>query len=117
RALDVAGGRDLLERRAVRERHEAREVVIQLRDVAVSPATVDDVMSPVLRIAEHHLVDRLRAVVKAIDERLAEIVLERAGRRTRPRDADAAGLLVVLDVVRAEEQVVPAAFLDDRGRP
>ena len=47
RAFDVALRRDLLERRAVGERHEAGEVVVQPRDVAVPPAAVDDVVRAV----------------------------------------------------------------------
>src|SRR5688500_16477289 len=46
-ALDVALGGDLPERASVRERYEAREVVVETGDVAVTPAAVDDVESTV----------------------------------------------------------------------
>src|SRR4029453_8035558 len=66
RALDVARRRDLLEHRprAV-NRHEAREVGIELRDVAVTPAAVDEVMRAA-GIGEDEWIDRLRAVVKLV---------------------------------------------------
>src|SRR5678815_4120345 len=116
RAFDVTRRRDLLERAAVGEGNEARKIRIQLRDVAVPPAAVNDVVRAIT-ILEYHLIDRLRTVVKPVDQRLAEVVRERTRGRSSAGDPDAADLLVVLDVVRAEEQVVPAVLFDDRRRP
>jgi hypothetical protein len=82
----------------------------------MSPATVDDVVRPV-GVPEHVLVDRLGAVMEARDQRPAEMILERPFGSAGPRHADAAELVVALDVVGAEEQVVPAVFFHDRRRP
>ena len=41
-------------------------------------------------ILEHELIDRLGAVVELVDQRLAEMILERPLRLARARDADAA---------------------------
>ena len=42
--FDVTFGRDLLKRRPIGEGNEAREFALQLRDVAVPPATISDVV-------------------------------------------------------------------------
>src|SRR4051812_15267251 len=93
--FDVAGGGDLLEGRAVGERDEAGEGVVEASDVTVPPAAVDYIEGAACRVAEDHLVDGLRAVVKAVDERVAEQVDEGARGRARASDADAADGAVV----------------------
>src|SRR4029079_16305908 len=88
---------------------------MNLRYLEVPPAAVNDVVRAIT-ILEYQLIDRLRTVVKPVDQRLAELVRERTRGRSSAGDPDAADLLVVLDVVRAEEQVVPAILFDDRRR-
>src|SRR3546814_16291134 len=68
-------------------------------------------------VAKDELVDRLRAVVEARDQRLADRILERPGGTVRHRNADAAGLAILLDVVGAEEEIIFAVLLDRRRRP
>ena len=63
--------------------------VLQPRDVAVPPAAIDHVILAVL-VLEHELVDRLRAVVEVVDQRLAQIILERPFRLVGHRHPDAA---------------------------
>src|SRR5687767_8770744 len=106
RTLDVALGGDLFERSAVGERHEAAEVVLEAGDVAVPPAPVHDVPGAVA-VLENELVDWLRTVVEAVDQRPLEEILEGSFRLARSGHADAPELTVALDVVGAEEHVVP----------
>src|SRR5690606_38094348 len=86
------------------------------RDVAVSPAAVDQVVLAV-GVFEHELVDGLRTVVELVDEGLPEMILEGAGGLVGDGYADAADGVVVLDVVRAEEEVVATILFDDRRCP
>jgi hypothetical protein len=51
--------------------------------------------------------------VKLVNERLAEKIRKRAARMVRARDADAAELRIILNVIRAEEQEIRAVLLDD----
>src|SRR5262249_13901466 len=77
---------------------------------------VDDVEGAVA-VLKHELVDWLRPVVKPVNQRLAQVVLERPGWPAGAGDADAAYLPVVLDVVSTEEQVVPPILLYDGRCP
>src|SRR4051794_26008271 len=74
RAFDITARRDLLEGRAVGEGDEAGEGVVEPSDVTVPPAAVHYIEGAVRGVAEDHLIDGLRTVVKAIDERVAEQV-------------------------------------------
>src|SRR3546814_15555245 len=78
------------------------QVVAEPDDVAMLPAAIIEVMLPIV-VAKDELVDRLRAIVEGIDQRLADGVLERPLGTVADRDADAAELVVRLDVVGAEE--------------
>jgi hypothetical protein len=80
----------------------------------VTPAAVDEIDGAV-GVFEDVRVDRLRTVVELVDERFAQHVLERAFGPTRARDAESAGLLVILNVVGAEDQVVPAVLVQMVG--
>ena len=82
----------------------------------MAPATIHDVKRTVA-ILKHHLVDGLRAVLKSVDEGFAKVVLERTMRTARARHTNAAHLPVVLDIVCAEEQIIPTTFRHDRRRP
>ena len=73
-------------------------------------------MLPIV-VAKDELVDRLRTIVEGIDQRLADGVLERPLGTVADRDADAAELVVRLDVVGAEEEIIFAVLLDRRRRP
>src|SRR6185312_14915178 len=95
---------------------EPGEVGVELGDVAVPPPAVRDVVRPIL-ILEHIRIDRLGAVVKLTDQRLAKVIDERPVGVSRAGDTDAADLAIALNVVRTEEDVVPAVLLDDRRRP
>ena len=68
-------------------------------------------------VAEYKRIDRLRTVVKLVDQGLCEIVLERAFGTARSGDTDASQPLVILNIVGAEEQVIPAVLLYHRRRP
>src|SRR3546814_8098496 len=80
------------------------------------PAAIIEIMLPVV-VAEDELVDRLRAIVEGAHQRLADRVLERPLGPVADRDADAAGLVVRLDVVGTEEEIIFAVLLDRRRRP
>src|SRR3546814_11220442 len=80
------------------------------------PAAIIEVMLPIV-VAKDKLVDRLRAIVEGIDQRLADGVLERPLGTVADRDADAAELVVRLDVVGAEEAKIFAVLFDRRRRP
>src|SRR3546814_15016302 len=80
------------------------------------PTAIIEIELPVI-VAKDELVDRLRAVVEARDQRLADRILERPGGTVRHRNADAAGLAILLDVVGAEEEIIFAVLLDRRRRP
>src|SRR3546814_6667195 len=81
------------------------QVVAEAHDVAMLPAAIIEVMLPIV-VAKDKLVDRLRAIVEGIDQRLADGVLERPLGTVADRDADAAELVVRLDVVGAEEEII-----------
>src|SRR3546814_5485730 len=68
------------------------------------PAAIIEIMLPVV-VAEDELVDRLRAIVEGAHQRLADRVLERPLGPVADRDADAAGLVVRLDVFGTEEEI------------
>ena len=68
-------------------------------------------------VAENELVDGLRAVDDAVDQRFAQRVFVRAARTVSHGDADAAVFVVVLDVVAAEEEVIFALVFEYRRRP
>src|SRR3546814_3132719 len=51
------------------------QVVAEAHDVAMLPAAIIEVMLPIV-VAKDKLVDRLRAIVEGIDQRLADGVLE-----------------------------------------
>src|SRR5437763_9764163 len=87
RAFDVSLRCDLLERGAIGERQKAGEVFVEARDVAVAPPTVNDIVCAV-GVSEYELVDRLGPVVELVDERPAEVIDERAGRRACTGHAD-----------------------------
>jgi 4-amino-4-deoxy-L-arabinose transferase-like glycosyltransferase len=116
RPLHIACGRDLLEHLAVVEREESSIVVAQPCDVAVSPAAVDQVVAAVV-VTEYELVDRLGAMMEAVDEWSADVIAIRPGRGIRDGDADPADLVVALDVVGGEEQEVVTVPLDRRRGP
>src|SRR6185312_14082407 len=78
-SLDVILGRNLLEDRPIGEGNEAREVVLQLGNVAVAPASINDVIRPVT-VLEYERINRLRPVVKLVNEGLSQIIRERAFR-------------------------------------
>src|SRR5689334_13357279 len=115
-AFDVPRRCDLLERGPVGKRHEAREVRVELRDVAMPPAAVNDVVRTIT-ILEYVLIDRLRAIVELVDQRFAEVVSEWSVGAACAGDADASHRRITLNVVRAEEEVVPSVFFHDRRRP
>src|SRR5262249_46791800 len=115
-AFHITLGGDLLELGSIGEGNEACEVVVQPRNVAVPPATISNVVRAVPDL-EYERIDRLRAVVKLIDQCLPQIVLERAARPARSGDTDASHLLVVLNVVSAEKKVIPTALMHNRRRP
>jgi hypothetical protein len=68
-------------------------------------------------VAEDELVNRLRAIVEAVNQRFAEVILERSFGPVCHRHANAAGLLIVLDVIRAEKQKIASVLRDDCRRP
>src|SRR3546814_10413213 len=80
------------------------------------PTAIIEIELPVI-VAKDELVDRLRAVVDARDQRLADRILERPGGTVRHRNADAAGLAILLAVVGAVEEIIFAVLLDRRRRP
>src|SRR6476620_11461031 len=82
----------------------------------MSPSTVNYVIRAIA-VLEHELIDRLCPVVKLIDQRLAEIIVEWSTRMTGARDSDTTNLLIVLNIICPKEQVVPATLLDDRRSP
>ncbi len=112
RAFDVALRCDLLERCAIRKRRQAREVLIQFRNVAMPPTAVDQIKRSIA-VLENKLIDRLGAIVKLINQRLAQVVFEWSSGLAGASDANTTNLLIVLNIIRAEEEVIPAAFLDD----
>src|SRR5215471_9559527 len=116
RAFDIALGRDLLELSSIREGNETCEVIVKLRDVAVFPATISDVVRPV-SVLEDERVDWLSTIVKLTDQWLPQIDLEWAAWSARTCDTDASHLLVVLNVVSAEKNVVPTVLVHHRRRP
>src|SRR3546814_18104644 len=83
----------------------------------ISDWSSDVCSSDLIVVAKDKLVDRLRAIVEGIDQRLADGVLERPLGTVADRDADAAELVVRLDVVGAEEEIIFADLFDRRRRP
>src|SRR3546814_1423800 len=83
----------------------------------ISDWSSDVCSSDLIVVAKDKLVDRLRAIVEGIDQRLADGVLERPLGTVADRDADAAELVVRLDVVGAEEEIIFAVLFDRRRRP
>src|SRR5687767_2613206 len=82
----------------------------------MTPPAVDQIHGAV-GIFEDERVDRLSTVVELVYERPLQVILERALGLTCSRETDAAALIVVLYVVRAEKEVIPAAPAKDRWRP
>ena len=80
------------------------------------PAAIIEIMLSII-VAEDELVDRLRAIVEGVHQRLADRILERPFGAVADRDTDTATLVVRLDVVRAEEEIIFAVLLDRRWRP
>jgi hypothetical protein len=81
----------------------------------VLPTAVIHIPRTVL-VAEHELVDGLRAVHDLVDERFAQIILERTRGIVGHGYTDAADLALV-HVIRAEKEEILAVLLHDGGRP
>src|ERR1044071_4346675 len=71
--FNVTFGRDFFETRSVRKITKVSEIVLKRNDIAMLPAAVDQVILAVL-IMERKLIDRLRAVLEAADQRLSQII-------------------------------------------
>src|SRR5690242_2486636 len=98
RAFHVARGRDFLELRAVGKRLEAGEIFFQAADVAMPPSAIDEVRLSVV-IAKYKRIDRLCTMIELADQRFAQIIPERALRTIGHRDADAARLVIALNII------------------
>jgi len=97
-------------------REKALEIIAESRDVAMSPAAIDEIILVVL-VVENELIDRLSAVVKFIDEGMTQVIAIRAFGAGRHRYTDASPLLVILNVVGTKEKEILLAFLHDSRRP
>ena len=114
-SFDVVLGGYLLAGFAVLEGNDAQQVGGQADHVAVSPASVVHVVLPV--VAEDELVDGLRSVDDPVDERPSQRIPVGSFGPVGDGYADAARLVVVLDVVAAEEEVVLPVGMNRRGGP
>ena len=81
----------------------------------MAPAAVIHIIGSVV-VSKNELVDRLCAVHDPVDQRFAQRIAERPGRRIGHGDADAAHLVLV-DVVTREKEVIFAVGLKDRRGP
>ena len=75
RPLNVALRGDFFESCPIGKCFEAPKIIPKPGDVAVSPAAINQIVLAV-RIAERKLIDRLRAIMEAVNQRFAQIILE-----------------------------------------
>ena len=97
-ALDIAGRGDFLVGGAIGEGFDPSQIGAQPYDVAMFPAAIEEVNLPVF-VAIGEGVDRLSAIVKGTDQRLADRIAERAARVVADRQAYAAYLTVALNII------------------
>lgn len=115
-SFDVVLGGYLLEGFAVLEGNDAQQVGGQADHVAVPPSSVVHVVLPVV-VAEDELVDGLCSVDDPVDERSSQCIPIGAFGPVGDGYADAARLVVALDIVAAEEEVILSVGMDRRGGP
>ena len=123
RPFDIPLRGDLFDQIAIWEGCQSRKISIELTNVAMPPATVNDVVLLVF-VLKNELVNGLRFIVKMIDQRFAQIVSIRAFGPIGHRNPNATHGIVfhfvpfgTLDVIGRKKQEILFVFFYDRGCP
>ena len=101
---------------SVFKRDKTSKIIVQFADIAMSPPTIDKVILAI-GIAKGKLIDWLSLVIKLIDKRLTEVVAVWSFWTIGNSQSDATRLLIVLNIVGAEEKKIFVPFFSDGWSP